>query len=439
MSSNPCHCTTSALDLFTVPPTLTSIEQGSWVEYHPLATLTDSAPIEFIVNGASDLYLDLANTFLQIQCKIVKANGEDLTSADDDLIAPENLFLHSLFSELNISLNGTLVSSSTNTYAYRAYIETLLNYGRDCKDSQLALSMYFKNGSNIFPFSKSNQNQGLLSRMKRVQRSSTIDMLGRLHGDIFAQEKYLLNGVDLRLRMIRSKDSFSLLAVPASEGAETEGYKVKMLQASLFIRKIKPNPAVLIAHSKALRLATAKYPIKRIITKVFGIPQGNMNIIQDNMFLGTRPNRLVIGFVDSRAWNGDYSRSAFEFHHHDIISLALFSDGQQYPSKALKPSFDKNTYARSYFTLFSATGSAWKDQGNYISYEDFKNGFCLFCFDLTASMMDDYAVEIPKTSSLRLEVNFKNPLSSPLHIIAYAEADGLIEIDQARQLIVDVA
>ena len=162
MSSNPCHCTTSALDLFTVPPTLTSIEQGSWVEYHPLATLTDSAPIEFIVNGASDLYLDLANTFLQIQCKIVKANGEDLTSADDDLIAPENLFLHSLFSELNISLNGTLVSSSTNTYAYRAYIETLLNYGRDCKDSQLALSMYFKNGSNIFPFSKSNQNQGLL-------------------------------------------------------------------------------------------------------------------------------------------------------------------------------------------------------------------------------------------------------------------------------------
>jgi hypothetical protein len=29
------------LDLFEVPPTQTSIESGSWVEYHPLSTITD--------------------------------------------------------------------------------------------------------------------------------------------------------------------------------------------------------------------------------------------------------------------------------------------------------------------------------------------------------------------------------------------------------------
>jgi hypothetical protein len=39
------------LDLFTVPPTQTSIEHGTWVEYHPLSTITDGAPIEFDVNG----------------------------------------------------------------------------------------------------------------------------------------------------------------------------------------------------------------------------------------------------------------------------------------------------------------------------------------------------------------------------------------------------
>ena len=30
-----CECTKSELDLFSVPPTQTSMEQGSWIEYHP--------------------------------------------------------------------------------------------------------------------------------------------------------------------------------------------------------------------------------------------------------------------------------------------------------------------------------------------------------------------------------------------------------------------
>ena len=437
MDMKACECTTSAMDLFVIPPTLNSVEHGSWVEYHPLATLSDTTPIEFVIKGTSDVYIDLANTFLQVQCKIVKPNGEDLVQEDDNLVAPENLFLHTLFSELNISLNGTLVTAATNTYSYRSYIETILNYGRDCKESQLALSMYYKDGKNLFPFSKTNNNAGLQARRSRAQRSKVIDMIGRLHADIFSQEKYLLNGVDLRLRLIRSKDSFALLAVAARDDIPTPTYKIKLLHASLFVRKITPNPAVLIAHSKALSISTAKYPVKRVVTKVFAIPQGNMNVVQDNMFLGTRPNRLIIALIDSRAYNGDYSRSCYEMKTHDITSLCVFSEGQMYPSKALKPSFDNDVYARSYFSLFAGTGILWKDQGNFISYDDFKNGFCLFCFDLSACMMNDYAVEIPKASNLRLEINFGKALVSPVHIIAYGESDGMIEIDQARQVITD--
>ena len=61
--------TNTGLDLFSVPPVQTSVEQGTWVESHPLATLTDNSPIEFNIVGNSDDYLDLTNTFLHIQCK----------------------------------------------------------------------------------------------------------------------------------------------------------------------------------------------------------------------------------------------------------------------------------------------------------------------------------------------------------------------------------
>ena len=46
-----CECTKSELDLFSVPPTQTSIESGTWAEYHPLSSITDGAPIEFEVSG----------------------------------------------------------------------------------------------------------------------------------------------------------------------------------------------------------------------------------------------------------------------------------------------------------------------------------------------------------------------------------------------------
>ena len=137
-----CECTKSELDLFSVPPTQTSIENGTWVEYHPISTIADGTPIEFEIPGNGEDYLDLANTYLYVQAKIVQANGNNLDA--DTRVAPVNLFLHSLFSEVDISLNATPITSSTNTYPYRAIIETLLSYGQDVKESQLTSALFYK-------------------------------------------------------------------------------------------------------------------------------------------------------------------------------------------------------------------------------------------------------------------------------------------------------
>jgi len=130
-----CECTKSELDLFSIPPTQTSIENGSWVEYHPLSTLADGSPIEFEVNGSGEDYIDYANTYLHVRAKITQADGADI--ANNAPVGPVNLFLHSLFSQVDVALNGTQITPSMNTYPYRAMIETLLSYGGDAKESQL--------------------------------------------------------------------------------------------------------------------------------------------------------------------------------------------------------------------------------------------------------------------------------------------------------------
>ena len=49
-------------DLFTVPPTQTSIVDSHIVEHQPMASLDSAGPIELMVPGSGDYYLDFANT-----------------------------------------------------------------------------------------------------------------------------------------------------------------------------------------------------------------------------------------------------------------------------------------------------------------------------------------------------------------------------------------
>ena len=47
VNMNSCICVKSELEIFSVPPTQTSIEDGIVVDYHPIACLVDTGPIEF--------------------------------------------------------------------------------------------------------------------------------------------------------------------------------------------------------------------------------------------------------------------------------------------------------------------------------------------------------------------------------------------------------
>ena len=91
-----CEGVKSELDLFAVPPTQTSIENGGWIEHQPITSLDSGGPIEFVVPGAGDAYIDLANTYLLVRAKVIRGAGTDI--ADDTPVAPVNNWLHSLFS-----------------------------------------------------------------------------------------------------------------------------------------------------------------------------------------------------------------------------------------------------------------------------------------------------------------------------------------------------
>ena len=117
-----CECAKSELDVFSVPPTQTSIEYGNYVEYHPLSSITDSGPIEFDVSSSGQNYLDFSNTQLLVKVKLTRGSGVDITDADH--VGGVNLFLHSLFQQVDVSLNDVQVSQSSE----RMPIGRILNH-----------------------------------------------------------------------------------------------------------------------------------------------------------------------------------------------------------------------------------------------------------------------------------------------------------------------
>ena len=108
----------SAYDLFYVPPTQMRVRKGRWVDVRPKASISDTGPIEFEFEGKQQEFLDLTHTLLYVTIQLVKSDGSEIDSGTK--IGPVDLFLHSLFGQLDISLNDRTISEESSTYTYQA-------------------------------------------------------------------------------------------------------------------------------------------------------------------------------------------------------------------------------------------------------------------------------------------------------------------------------
>ncbi|CAB4011693.1 uncharacterized transposon-derived [Paramuricea clavata] len=241
--------------------------------------------------GTED-YVDLSKTILVIRDKVTKANGNNLDA--DEKVGVVNNFLHSLFKQVDVFLKEKQVTQATGTYAYRAYLETILNYGPAAKESQLTSALYYKDMAGKMDaanptIAAPNHNAGLKTRYTFSKEGGIIEMVGPIFSDIFMTERLLLSYVDLKITLNRNNEKFCLMA--SENGAD---FRVKLMDASLRLRKVKTNPTVSVAREIALKKGPAIYPIRRVECKSFIVPAGNPSLKKDNLFNGLVPKHLSL-------------------------------------------------------------------------------------------------------------------------------------------------
>jgi hypothetical protein len=158
----------------------------------------------------------------------------------------------------------------------------------------------------------SKTNKGLYDRWEYTKKSNTVDLIGGLKLDFCQQDRLLLNGVPVNLKLWQSPDAFRLMAKDNSEK-----YKLKIVDASLNVAIVKVNPGVLLGHADALKDTPALYPYNRSIVKNFAVPSGQYSFTVDDLFQSEVPHRLILGLVSSTAAHGEYTKNPFNFQHFD--------------------------------------------------------------------------------------------------------------------------
>ena len=252
------YCAKSELNLFTVPPTQLSIDKNVIVECRPTTPLTGDGPLEFYIDGCDD-FTDLSETFLYVKVQIDNSDGKPL--GENDKVAPSNLFLHSFFSKVEVKLNGRQVCSMSNQiYPHRAMLETLLSYGKEAKSSHLECELYCKNTARAMEdMTVKTGNEGFAERHEYCKDNQTIDMIGRIHHDMFQQDKLLLNKVDISVTLSRSANEFYLLSSTKKE------YKVVFEEAVLLVKRVTPSDhATRAIIKKTLEKGRTKYKVDNI-------------------------------------------------------------------------------------------------------------------------------------------------------------------------------
>ena len=144
--------------------------------------------------------------------------------------------MHSLFQKVEISLNRTPVSSVNNLYPYKALVETELSRNASCKEGWLRCQGYeFEEDPKDVSDGKA-----ILNRKKLGEKfTCKWSLYGRLADNFLSDNnKFLLPGVEVRVRLYRAPDQFVKIHDEASKNSQGD-FSLQIVSASLLVHKLE--------------------------------------------------------------------------------------------------------------------------------------------------------------------------------------------------------
>ena len=395
----------------------------------------------FYIKKDEKRLLDLTNAFLKLGIRIVKEdktnfhmelNEDGSINTESELneyCIPIDCIFHTMWKTVEIQYENDKISSSGLFYAYKAFFDIILLSSYNEKTYLLhliGLAMDYDNYEATSPYQKPS-NRGLQQRYEMTRNGKILYMCGKIMDDLCMQPHLLPNTRDIKIEFTHNADEFRLMKKPENLAAHLE-----MVEPILTVGKVTLVEPVDEALKNMVKEQPLQYPqrIGKIKTKT--IPT-DTNIVEfTDIFNNMIPNKLVFGFVDTKAYKGNFQKNPLHFVNLDLTNASLMVGSEFVPSKGYTLDFATGKYADALdalYKIFEKNGER-KDIG--ITREQFKEGLCLIAFDITPAVPGDLSVwGLPFTGSLDLNLTFKNSVEKPYELIMYGIFPGNLTIDNS--------
>ena len=421
----------SELNLFE-PATIQSAVIGESIqEFAPIATIQQTSPIDFQIEGGGQNYVDLNNTKLEVRVKIVDPAGAN-TAVE---VGVANLTLHSLFSAVTIKIGDKVVTESNNLYPYRAILETLINYPRDVLESRMKCEGFIADTTgSMHVTDPTGTNLGLNAREDMFHDSKIVRLIGRLHADLWHQEKLIPPKTKIEIQLVPNKATFVLKIV--DPGLDSKNipvppveYKFQIVSARFLVQFKEVSSSMCLAHQNMLQNVNYQIPHTKVSLKTHTVPDGVRSYSIDNLYKGKLPERIVLAMVTNHALSGHYLANPFNFQNFGLNFLVLKVNSQMVPRIPLEPNFTTNDYLREYTSVLEALDYDIGPNIWSLTPASWAGGNNIYAFKISPGPIGPVRSN-PVTGDVRLEMKFANPTAGTITLILLAEEPATLEIDK---------
>ena len=410
------------LAVFSTPATNTSVREKRFIEY-PTDSSLNSQVIKFKIHGDQMQYYDLKNTRLYVRCHIEDINGEKPT--EDATVFPINHLLQSMWKYVEVYVGGKLISHGSDNFPYKSMIRTLLH---NCNTRG---QVNVKSSELFFPDTPHNfdvfdplegLNTGMDMRKAIAGTGESFDMEGPLNESCMQLNRYILNGLDIEIRLHRASDSFILMTQN-----KDKKYHLKLEEVTLKVCTVDVGSAIVMAHAKGLEKGgLAQYFFTQDHIQAFNASKGDVNFSR-NIYSGNLPYMIVVAIVDARRHVGEYDKNPFLFGHYDAKSVSCLVNDISIPGRPMTSEFLKGRYAAAY-TSFAAVS-----ENCFIDYEAYKGGYTMWVFNINPKENDE-DLRLLKSGNIRLDIPFGTELPEPVQVIVFGHFHNCFQIDELRKV-----
>jgi hypothetical protein len=302
-----------------------------------------------------------------------------------------------------------------------------LNYSSSTGKKQLGTQLYYLDTPN--KLDSPTDNAGFSTRQSYVAKSRACEVLGPLFTDLTNQSRYLLNSVDMRVKLARHSDAFALMAFED----DAKDSQLHLEEAILYVQKVNLSTSTQLALETMLRTHNALYNMQRTELKSFTVAKGDTTFTREHISLGLSPNYAIVGLVSTEAMQGSLRKNPFNFPHYNLKRISMNVDGEQIPSNAINCDFEHGLFLEGYQSLLEVVGKWRTDNAMMISPLDYVGGFTMYGFQLAPELVDG-AFSLVRNTNIRLDVKFSKALPENVTVLVWFSYDSVLEINANREI-----